>query len=103
MSEEVRDEAQPSVPAFPGKVVVLWAGNSHMMAVLSHCRFERIAGRTYIVGKDHARAFAKDFPGGLTRAIAWDSEVARDVVVFDSLEAFEQWRGLPTPEGYPPF
>jgi uncharacterized protein (TIGR03067 family) len=100
---EVRPEAEASSPAFPGKVAVLWAGNSHMMAVLTDCRFERIAGRMYLVGKDHARALAKDLPGGLTRAIAWDSELARDVVLFDSLEAFEHWRGLPTPEGYPTF
>jgi hypothetical protein len=57
----------------------------------------------YIVGHDHARAFTKDVAGGLTRAIAWDSELARDVVLFDSLEAFEHWKGLPAPEGYPPF
>jgi hypothetical protein len=103
MSEEVRREADSGSPAFPGKVVVLWAGNSYMMAVMTDCRFEQIAGRTYIIGQDHARAFTKDFAGGLTRAIAWDSELARDVVLFDSLEAFEHWRGLPTPEGYPPF
>jgi hypothetical protein len=103
MSEEERHEADASSPAFPGKVVVLWAGNSSMMAVMTNCRFERIAGRMYIIGQDRARAFTKDFAGGLTRAIAWDSELARDVILFDSLEAFEQWRGLPTPEGYPPF
>lgn len=103
MSEEAPSEAGASSPAFPGKVVVLWAGNSAMMAVMTDCRFERITSRTYHVGRDHARAFTKDFPGGLTRAIAWDSDLARDVVLFDSLEAFEHWRELPTPEGYPPF
>ncbi len=103
MGDDTRLEGGSGAPAFPGKVVVLWAGNSHMMAVLTACRFEQTAGRTFIVGQDVARAFAKDFPGGLTRAIAWDSELARDVIMFDSLEAFEQWRGLPTPEGYPPF
>src|SRR5262249_18704260 len=103
MSDEVRPEEGSPSPAFPGKVVVLWAGNSHMMAVLTACRFERIAGRMFIVGQDVARAFAKDFPGGLTRAIAWDSELAPDVIVFDSRGASGQWRALPTPEGYPPF
>src|SRR5262249_20707291 len=102
MTDEARPEDGPCSPAFPGKVVALWAGNAPMMAVLTACRFERIAGRTFIVGQDVARAFAKDFPGGLTRAIAWDSELARDVLVFDSLEAFEHWRTLPTPEGFPP-
>jgi hypothetical protein len=47
MSEEARSEADSSSPAFPGKVVVLWAGNSWTMAVMMDCRFERIAG-----GKD---------------------------------------------------
>jgi hypothetical protein len=103
MSEGAQPLADSSSAAFPGKVVVLWAGNSYMTAVMTDCQFERIAGRMYLVGRDHAKAFAKDFPGGLTRAIAWDSELARDVVLFDSLEAFEHWKGLPTPEGYPPF
>lgn len=103
MTEGDMSETGTSFPAFPGKVVVLWAGNSHMMAVMTECRFERMAGRMYIVGKDNARAFAKAFPGGLTRAIAWDSEIAQDVIVFDSQEAFERWRSLPTPEGHPPF
>jgi hypothetical protein len=103
MGDNVGAEDCSDSPAFSGKVVVLWAGNSHIMAVLTACRFERIAGRTFIVGQDVARAFTKDYPGGLTRAITWDSELARDVILFDSLEAFERRRELPTPEGYPPF
>ena len=39
MSEEIRAEADPRSPAFPGKVVVRWAGNSHMMAVLAVARY----------------------------------------------------------------
>jgi hypothetical protein len=103
MCAEEKAGPEPNSPAFPGKVVVFWVGNPFMMAVMTECRFERIAGRMYIIGTDHARAFTKDFPGGLTRAIAWDSEPAREVLVFDTLDAFERWRILPTPEGSPPF
>ncbi len=81
---------EPAAPAFPGKVVVV--NGTYMMAVLTDCRFERIAGRTFLVGTDRGAALAKDAPDGLTRVIAWDSDAVRDLVLFDSVDAVAGWR-----------
>ena len=99
MTQSSRFGPEPAVPAFPGKVVVL--GSTYLMPVLTDCRFERIAGRTFLVGTDHGMAIAKGAPGGLTRAVAWDSDGVRDLMLFDPLAAVEEWKRKPADSAIP--
>jgi hypothetical protein len=93
--------AEASMPAFHGKVVVLYRDYYHVIGALAGCRFERIAGRMYLVGQELSTQFALQFPGGMTLAIAWDSPQAESFVLFDSRETFEQWRDAPREEHTP--
>jgi hypothetical protein len=90
MTQSSKFGPEPAAPAFPGKVVVV--NGTYLMPVLTDCRFERIAGRTFLVGTDHGAALAAGAPDGLTRALAWDSDAVRDLVLFDSVEAVAGWR-----------
>ena len=83
--------AESSTPAFPGKVVVLYRDFYCVIGVLKDCRFERIAGRMFLVGNDVCPRFARQFPNGLPRAVAWDSPLAESFVLFDSLVEYERW------------
>jgi hypothetical protein len=90
MTQSSKFGPEPAAPAFPGKVVVV--NGTYMMAVLTDCRFERIAGRTFLVGTDRGAALTAGVPDGLTRAIAWDSDAVRDLVLFDSVDAVAGWQ-----------
>ena len=101
MTQSSKFGPEPAVPAFPGKVVVV--NGTYLMPVLSDCRFERIAGRTFLVGTDHGAALGAGQPSGLTRVIAWDSDAVRDLVLFDSVEAVDGWRQQKRAEDEIPF
>jgi hypothetical protein len=91
--------AETSAPAFPGKVVALMEANSFYVVALSECRFERIAGRMFLVGHNVQTNHPYNLEVGVTRAVAWDSKLAQNFILFDSEDAFRRWIRTTADEG----